>query len=93
LNPDLFEGDILFQLLPEVLETYDNLMHFGPFPEPMIRQHDRFCTKWHQDYASLLIQQDLRDISRVVELDKIENLFHLIAPRLMSPLTMPNLGN
>lgn len=77
---------------PEIREAYAMLLQYGPFPEPVLRQNERFCQKWHQDYASLLVRQDLRDISRIVELDKIERLFLLLAPKIMAPLSMANLA-
>jgi len=63
-----------------------------PFPEPFLKQNDRFCRKWHQDYRSLLVRQDLRDIGRLVELDKIETLLLILPPRIMAPLSMANLA-
>jgi hypothetical protein len=88
-----FYDRITQQVQVEVTDAFNNLLNFGPFPEPFTSQTDRFSTKWHQDYSSLLIHQDLKDISRVVELDKIEQLFEILSTRLMSPLSMPNLGN
>lgn len=88
----LFES-IVQPLTSDILEAYEMLFRFGPFPEPFIRQNDRFSRKWHQDYISLLIREELRDISRVVELDKIEHLIFLLSPRIMSPLSMPNLAH
>ena len=46
----------------------------GPFPEPFLKQSERFSRKWHQDYQSLVVREELRDVSRVMELDKVENL-------------------
>jgi len=43
-----------------------------------LKQNERFCRKWHQDYISLLIREDMRDISKVVDLDKIEALVFLV---------------
>ncbi|MCK5232389.1 MAG: ATP-binding protein [Desulfobulbaceae bacterium] len=77
---------------PEITEAYEILEQFGPFPEPLLKQKDKFCRKWHTDYFSLLIQEDLRDISRVTEIDKIENLLLLLPDRLTSPLSMPSLA-
>lgn len=77
---------------PEFRKAYESLLHLGPFPEPFLKQSDRFCRKWHQDYISLLIREDLRDVSRVVELDKIENLVLLLGSRIMAPLSMSNLA-
>ncbi len=88
----VFEEIVSAELLPEVLEAYENLQHFGPFPEPVLKQTDRFCRKWHSDYASLLVREDLRDISRVTEIDKIENILLLLPERIMAPLSMPDLA-
>ncbi len=89
---ETFEEEITRVPGPEVKNAYEALLRYGPFPEPFLRQTDRFCRKWHQDYISLLVREDLRDISRVVELDKVENLLFLMPSRIMSPLSMPGLA-
>jgi len=76
----------------DIIEACEALFRYGPFPEPFLKQSDRFCGKWHQDYISLIVREDLRDISRVVELDNVENLLFLMPPRIMSPLSMPALA-
>jgi predicted AAA+ superfamily ATPase len=88
----VFEKQISHALKPEVVEAYEDLLQSGPFPEPFFRQNDRFCRKWHKDYLSLIVREDLRDISRVMELDKVEDLLFLMPSRLMSPLSMPGLA-
>jgi predicted AAA+ superfamily ATPase len=87
-----FKTHISHATLPETSEACESLKRYGPFPEPFLKQNERFCRKWHQDYISLLIREDMRDISKVVELDKIEALVFLLVPRIMSPLSMPNLA-
>lgn len=89
---ETFEEEIFHVPGPEIKEAYQMLLRYGPFPEPFLKQNDRFCRKWHQDYISLLVREDLRDISRVVELDKVENLLFLMPSRIMSPLSMPGLA-
>jgi len=76
----------------EVEDGYHELLKYGPFPEPFLKQNSRFCRKWHLDYISLLIREDLRDISRVAALDKIENLVALLPKRVTSPLSMANIA-
>ncbi|MBI9082065.1 MAG: ATP-binding protein [Desulfobacterales bacterium] len=73
-------------------DAMDALWRFGPFPEPFLRQNDRFSRIWRRDYLTLLIREDLRDISRVAELDKLENLTLLLPDRIGSPLSMASLG-
>lgn len=87
-----FEGQAALPLPLEAEEAYLPLRYYGPFPEPFLRQNDRFSRKWHQDYFSLVIRQDLKDISRVVELDKVEHLLDLLPERIASPLSMANLA-
>lgn len=90
---DVFENNISGPLNAEIEEAYERLLRYGPFPEPFLKQNDRFCRKWHQDYISLIVREDLRDISRVIELDKVENLLLLMPSRIMAPLSMPNLAH
>ncbi len=87
-----FEGEVSNSLPLEVADAWINLRRHGPFPEPFLKQSDRFSRKWHQDYFSLVLRQDLKDTSRVVEIDKIENLLLLIPSRVASPLSMANLS-
>ena len=87
-----FEKQVSQPLSPEVLDAYDALYRYGPFPESFLKQNERFSRRWHQDYISLVIRQDLKDISRVAEIDKVENLLFLIPSRVMAPLSMANLA-
>ena len=79
--------------MPGVNEAYEGLWRYGPFPEPFLKQNERFSRKWHQDYLSLVLREDLKDISRVVEIDKVESLLFLMPARIMAPLSMANLAN
>jgi predicted AAA+ superfamily ATPase len=87
-----FEEEISRTVTKEVTEAFQNLSRLGPFPEPFLRQNERFSRKWHQDYFTLVIRQDLKDISKVGELDKVENLLLLMPTRITSPLSMANLA-
>ena len=73
-------------------DVFHGLVGFGPFPEPFLRGNERFSRIWHRDYISLIVREELRDISRVVELDKLEHLVTLLPARVGSPLSMPGLA-
>jgi uncharacterized protein len=88
-----FEKQITDPPTPGADEVYEGLWVYGPFPEPFLKQNERFSRKWHQDYLSLVLREDLKDISRVVEIDKIENLLFLIPGRITAPLSMANLAH
>jgi predicted AAA+ superfamily ATPase len=87
-----FEEGISSSLPASAEQALHELLRFGPFPEPFLRQSERFGRKWHQDYFSLVVREDLKDISRVLELDKIEHLLLLLSPRIAAPLSMANLA-
>jgi predicted AAA+ superfamily ATPase len=65
---------------------------FGPFPAPLISGSDRRSRKWHQDYATLLVREDLRDLSGIQELDRVSHLVELLPQRVGSPLSLRSLG-
>jgi predicted AAA+ superfamily ATPase len=87
-----FEDQITQPISAQIIEAYALLRHHGPFPEPFLQQNDRFSRKWHQDYLTLVVRQDLKDLTRVSELDKVEHLLGLLPSRVMSPLSMANLS-
>jgi len=87
-----FEEEIHAPSAPEISDAFESLWRWGPFPEPLLRQNDRFSRKWHQDYIALMVREELRDLSRVTELDKIERLLMLLPSRLTAPLSMHNLA-
>ena len=87
-----FEAQVANPVSATVEEAFHNLWRNGPFPEPFLKQSERFSRKWHQDYLSLVIREELKDISRVMELDKVENLLFLMPSRITAPLSMANLA-
>ena len=64
-----------------------DLLQFGGFPEPLVRGQRAFLNKWQDLYLRRLVQEDIRDFSRVVELDKIELLARILPERVRSPIS------
>lgn len=65
---------------------------FGPFPAPLLSGSIQRSRKWHRDYISLIIREDLRDLSGIRELDRVSHLVELLPNRVGSPLSLRNLG-
>ncbi len=86
------EEQVSSKISASVEEAYQHLWRYGPFPEPFLKQNERFSRKWHQDYLSLVIREELKDITKIVELDKVENLLFLMPMRITAPLSMANLA-
>lgn len=68
--------------------AYEHLFRFGGFPEPVSRASGRFLRKWQSDYLSLLLTEDLRDLTGIRAVDTVENLIALLPSRVGSPLSM-----
>lgn len=58
---------------------FNCLFQFGGFPEPFLKNEDRFYNRWQDLRHQQLLKDDLREISQVQELAQLEILSILIA--------------
>lgn len=66
----------------------DELLKFGPFPEPLLKGSERFSRLWRRNYLDSVIRGDLRDLTRLHDLESVENLISMIPDRVGSPFSM-----
>ena len=59
-------------------ESISSLLCFGGFPEPFFKGSESFFRRWQKQHQELLIREDLRDLSNIQNLDKIETLVNLL---------------
>ena len=59
-------------------EIYEALWRFGGFPEPFLRQSERFHTRWILLRSQQLFREDIRDLSSIKELDQMEVLAYTL---------------
>lgn len=101
--PDFQKKDFVLptrglELLEKAAETkampqLDDLLNLGGFPEPFFSGSDTFWKRWSANHRDLIIREDLRDLSRITELDKIETLLESLAPSIGMTLSYRDLGN
>jgi predicted AAA+ superfamily ATPase len=65
-------------------ESLKALMKFGPFPEPLLGQNTRKARLWRRTRREIVVREDLRDISRIPELSRIELMISLLPERVGS---------
>jgi predicted AAA+ superfamily ATPase len=87
-----FEERLPGPMRRETVEACHALLQHGPFPEPFLRQNDRFTRKWHLAYFSDVLREVLMPTAKVSEPDKLEDLLYLMSPRVGKPLSMPELA-
>lgn len=68
-------------------EAFDQLLRLGPFPEPLLRGSARFAAAWRRSYLDSVIRGDLRDLTRLRDLDVVETLVRLLPWRVGAPFS------
>ncbi len=69
----------------------ESLMKFGGFPEPLFSQNENKARLWRMGRVEKVIREDLRDLSRIPELSRIEMLASLLPERVGSLFSMSSL--
>ena len=70
---------------------YEDLLLFGGFPSPYSRRSEQYLNIWHQERVEKLIREDLRDLSRIPDLGRLEMLAALLPERVGSLLSLAGL--
>lgn len=58
-----------------------DLLRWGGFPDPFLKQDERQLRLWHKERRQLLIREDLRDISHIQSLSHVEALAEMLVER------------
>jgi len=74
-------------------ETFESLLKFGGFPEPLTRQSERFAVRWRRLRHQQLLRDELRDLTRVQEVGKVQTLAQLIVQRAGQLTSYSSLSN
>lgn len=59
-------------------ELLQNLLDFGGFPEPFLKQNPRFTMRWQKLRQEQLLREDIRDLNQIQEIQQLELLAELI---------------
>jgi predicted AAA+ superfamily ATPase len=71
----------------------DKLLKFGGFPEPYMKNNDRFAKRWRRIHTDTIIREDLLDLERVRDIKSIEILIDLLRARVGSATSFISLAN
>lgn len=72
-------------------DVFRSLLRFGGFPEPFLAGNDKKAILWRQSRVEKVIREDLRDLSRLPELGRVEMLAALLPERVGSLLSRASL--
>jgi len=69
-------------------EVLGAMLEHGPFPEPLLAQDSRKTRLWRRERIDAVVREDLRDLSRIIELDRVQMLVSLLPERVGSLLSV-----
>lgn len=75
----LLDGELGQHMLPpgsypRLGQSLSKILVQGGYPAAITRTTERRCQKWYSDYATTLIQRDIRDLARIHNLDVMPRL-------------------
>lgn len=65
-------------------DQWQNLLHFGGFPEPYLQASESFYRRWTTLKHDQLFKEDLRDVSNIYNLSQVELLAELLSHQIGS---------
>lgn len=82
LNTTPFQELKFPPLTKEIVEAHDALITFGGFPEPFLERDPTTHRRWHLDRRERLLEQDIRDVEALRDLNKVEILMDLLPSKV-----------
>jgi predicted AAA+ superfamily ATPase len=71
---------------------FEALWRHGGYPEPFLKRDRRFSRRWQSLRHEQLVREDLRDLTRIQQIDQLEHLVKLLANRSAHQLVYSNLA-
>lgn len=69
----------------------EKLLKLSGFPEPFLSGSEKTLRLWRKGRTDKIVREDLRDLSRLQELSRVEMLASLLPERVGSPLSIQSL--
>jgi hypothetical protein len=90
--PGEFWQRVLYERTPsgakDGLEDLDSLTGF---PEPLFSGSEARLRRWRRSHQTLVVREDLRDLTRIREIGLVETMVALLPDRIGSPLSINSL--
>lgn len=67
---------------------FEQLLHFSGFPEPFQNGTNEFHERWQEDYQDRLVREDLRDLTKIHDLENVATLMQLLPGKVGNPLSL-----
>ena len=85
------KGELPFSHHTGRREAFTQLLRFGGFPEPFLRQDDRTLRRWHNQRLDRLVKEDIRDTENIRDLSALQVLLEMLRTKVGSLLSLNSL--
>ncbi|MCG2724920.1 MAG: AAA family ATPase [Elusimicrobia bacterium] len=65
-----------------------DLLKYSGFPEPLLKANEVFHKKWVETYLEMTVDHDIRDLSRIHQLESVKQLLSIMPSKIGSPLSI-----
>lgn len=81
--------------LPTAMDSalWKALWQFGGYPDPLVKQEQRFLRRWQNLRMEQLFRDDIRNLTQIHELSQLEVLAELLKRQVGKLVNYTNLGN
>ena len=85
--------EICEYLNEEPKSALEKLIRFGGFPEPYLKNSEKFAKRWRRTHTDTIIREDLLDLEKVRDIKSIEIMIDLLKSRVGSTTSFSSLAN
>jgi len=71
----------------------NDLLEYSGFPEPFVAQSQAFHKKWSREYLDRVIKEDIGLLTRIVDREKLHDLYRFLPEFVRSPLSENSVAN
>ena len=69
-------------------DSLKQLLNFSGFPEPCIKAKSAFHRRWQRDMIDRLVREDIRDLTRIIDVENVAAVMSLLPERIGSLLSL-----
>jgi predicted AAA+ superfamily ATPase len=73
-------------------EQFNQLFEFGGFPDPFLKHNTRFSKRWQRLRFQQLFREDIREVSKIIDINRLELLAKLLVEQAASEMTYSSLA-
>ncbi len=90
-NPDT--PLVIEDISPEYKDAVNQLFDISGFPEPLLKGEKGFYNRWQQTHFSLITTEEIRDLTKIYDINRVQMLAMLLPQRVGSPVSIKNLSD